>query len=239
MVQDTAAQTSETQRQPMYKNLRKVDWAIVAGTTLVLAILAFIAAGNSNLTTIVANIVSWAGVFLTVVGIVIALLIFRRQDNDSRRTNAQTGQVLNGIANNTSTIQQQLAGLTRLPLSADEQSYQDDVESDDDEVVTQRSAIPVVEVDGKEGETFTQQDVPLHVVGDLAAAWREMPDQNGDWTVANIVGAWRARGQGNNPWYVTFQSSAGQGRVWRLYRGGRSNRAPIARDMTAEMTHQE
>ncbi|KAB1645429.1 hypothetical protein F8O06_04940 [Pseudoclavibacter sp. CFCC 14310] len=216
---------------------RKV-WISASLSLVLLVIWSLVPLLLPDLDTFVWNSISLIGVALTIVAIGIAFLIFRKQDRDSAQAQTQTNGKLDKISDQMRKFTDRAA---QTPLSSIEERYQEDEEShgeEDDEHVIESAKGSTRVVDGKKGTVLQQEDVPLYVIGDLATAWRDMPDQSGRWTVSNLVDAWRADGQGNNPWYVTFESTNGDQRVWRLYRGGKSKRTPTARDVTPDMMAQ-
>jgi len=174
------------------------------------------------------------GVALTLLAVFIAIQIFRRQTRESSAANQDHSAKLDALSDGL----QDLARMVRAPLSPTEAEYAN-LPVDEDEARLEQAAIDqgqIITVGDEDGRVYERDEVPLFVVGDLVTSWREMPDQDGQWNVSNLIGAFRANGQGNKPWYVTFQASNGETRVWRLYRGGRGKRTPTARDITGEIS---
>lgn len=172
------------------------------------------------------------GIAVSAGGAALAALIYQRQYEHAEASGDELKELIGSLAP---------SEVARPLDDSEREAAFDEVERDpeEDDALEKGS---VVTVGSQQGRIFSPQDVPLSVLGNLVWGWRlneETSGRDGRWTVANLQGAWRplskaADGRGNTPWYLTFSNSAGERRVWRVYRGGKRKPEPTVRDVTDE-----
>lgn len=161
------------------------------------------------------------------VGVAVAVLVFAKQRTDSRldfaaakdHTTLEADRVVAAVAE-----------VMVAPSSSDEKSPEAELGSasaeqraEDDDAV-RRAAVRRNIGDGPEWSVFAARDVPLFVLADVVEGWRRKktdgakPMRDGDWRVANLIGAAKQTGEGERPWYILFDDE-GDDVVWRLWRG--------------------
>lgn len=197
------------------------------------AVLAAVLGGGFGPT--VSLVLSLLGLSFTLAGVALASSIYERQANQSL---ASEIRITHSFQWGFSALEAAL--LTK--LNDDESEAARDVAPptpEEDEEVEKRAQ--VIDVAGQPGRFIEARDIPLSVIGNLVRGWRNMEElksNEGRWSIANLIGAWRPTGEsgsgkGNFPWYLTFVNSAGEIRVWRVYRGGKGKTEPTVRDVTS------
>lgn len=181
------------------------------------------------------RIVGWVGVLISLAGVLLAYLIFRRQkraaDDESARQNKLLGRledVLRQVHAKVTDLAVQRANDAISDTDAEEGAGVDDLWAD---VTPERRGDEVYlnSPSGKRRRVLVPRDIPLAVVGALVAQWREQ-GLTGRWTLGALRGAFRAEGKGNHPWYLVFvpphDDTAPQ--IWKVTRGpGDKDRAVL------------
>lgn len=181
--------------------------------------------------------ISLLGLGFTLYGVALALTIYERQLDESRAGEDRLKDFVKGQV----TKAVRAAQSTTLDPAESEAASRDlpPQELEEDEEATRTSQ--VVDIAGQPGRFIEARDVPLSVIGNLVWGWRnmeEMQANEGRWSIGNLLGAWRPTSEsgspkGNFPWYLTFENSAGEIRVWRVYRGGKGKTQPTVRDVSS------
>lgn len=180
------------------------------------------------------------GVAVTLGAVALAARIYLRQHDHAEQSGRDTQTKLGALE---AKVDGLLEGAVQVPLDRDEElAAEDEVEDDeaDDVAVDLGTQVWVGE---QSGRSLESEDVPLSVLANLVWGWRRdssMLKNEGRWSVRNLRGAWRPDsrakdGRGNTPWYLTFESTGGERRVWRVYRGGKNQPRPTVRDVTSEV----
>lgn len=169
------------------------------------------------------------GLALGLAAVVIAFVIFLRQQTGDRDAEGRQRELLERIAarqNNTNiqlkTQSEQMSTL----LAA--------VRSDDDFAEETRAAIGVGEIRRVGNEQYVvllRHQVPLALVRDLVEGWEKeqvtMKSIGGEWYVQNLLAAWKRVGlAGNFPWVFKFRRPDGAIEYVKL---SRVNGGPMAR----------
>jgi hypothetical protein len=172
------------------------------------------------------RIVGWVGALISLAGVLLAYLIFRRQkrasDDESARQTVLLGRlqdVLTQVHEKVTDLAVRRANDAIPDTEAEEGATADDLWADvtrerrDDEVYLRSPS-------GKRRRMFVPRDIPLAVVGALIAKWREQ-NLTGRWTLGTLRGAFRAEGKGNHPWYLVFMppNDDTQPQIWKVTRG--------------------
>lgn len=171
------------------------------------------------------NVVGCAGVVISLVGVLLAYLIFRRQLRDSETTDryqrkvlANLQQVLGGVDEKVTNLSVQQASDRVSDADAEQSTGTVDLwakftpESDDSEVYLNSPS-------GKRRRVYVPSAIPLAVIGALVKVWDE-DGHTGRWTLGTLRGAFRAEGKGNHPWYLVFVPPSGETPIlWKVTRG--------------------
>jgi hypothetical protein len=73
--------------------------------------------------------------------------------------------------------------------------------------------------DGTQRRVFTRSETPLRVIADLVHWWENNLDENGAWTIGDLVGGFRAPGRGNHPWFLVFSKDGKPSVIWKISKG--------------------
>lgn len=171
------------------------------------------------------NVVSWVGALISLAGVVLAYLIFRRQARQSKRSTQYRNRVL-------SDLEVLISGVdTKVTDMVDRLSLQvSDADAEDGSNVRDRwrdlMPVPSGEHDayvnspsGKRRRLFLPGDVPLAVLGALVGEWQKS-GHTGRWNLSALRGAFRAEGKGNHPWYLVFIRPDDEAtEMWKVTRG--------------------
>ena len=87
--------------------------------------------------------------------------------------------------------------------------------------------------DGTARRQFTRDETSLRVISDLVKWWEDNLDENGAWTVGDLVGGFRSSGQGNHPWFLVFARDENPPVVWKVSKGRGSTIASKIEAVTA------
>lgn len=181
--------------------------------------------GGGWLEQLLLNIIGYIGVVISLAGVLLAYLIFRRQsregkiaDRYQRRVLAELQQVLSGIDEKVTNLAVKRASDSIPDIDAEQSSGAEDLwaafttESDD-------SAIYLNSPSGKKRRVYVPSAIPLAVVGALVKIWNE-DGHTGRWTLGTLRGAFRAEGKGNHPWYMVFvPPGEDMPIIWKVSRG--------------------
>jgi hypothetical protein len=178
------------------------------------------------------NGVGALGVAVSSLAVALALAIYMEQRRSSTDAAERHSELLREIGLDVKDIKELTTRSIDLNVPSDRIAEDEPDEHPEDTAIAEESPL-VVTVEGVEGNVLEPQDVPIGVVGDLVRGW-QLEHQDGKWKLGYLVGAFRPSGQGNHPWYLTFQKPDGDVRVWRVYRGGRGRTDPIVRDVTRQ-----
>ncbi|MFF2345951.1 hypothetical protein [Pseudarthrobacter sp. NPDC058119] len=171
------------------------------------------------------NIIGYIGVVISLAGVLLAYLIFRRQsregkisDRYQRRVLAELQQVLSGVDEKVSNLAVKRASDSIPDTDAEQSTGAEDLwaaftpESDD-------SAVYLNSPTGKKRRVYVPSAIPLAVVGALVKIWNE-DGHTGRWTLGTLRGAFRAEGKGNHPWYMVFVPPGEEMPIiWKVSRG--------------------
>lgn len=223
---------SQANSAPKWVNASIVTCIAVASAALVAAVAILVVAP------VFADDRIWnaAGVlslFISAAGVAVALMIYARQYTESNEATAATRRHLSRIETKQDALNRVVALNPKAPAGVDP-TAPETIPNAEDAAEADRTGLPVTIGNGP-GRLLPAETVPLSVIADLVIGWRAQPalgNRDGAWTTGNLVGAYRPSGQGNHPWYVTFEKPNGEIKVWRLYRGGRSRASPFVQDVT-------
>lgn len=206
------------------------------------------------------NALTVSGVGFTLIGVGVALSIYRIQADQSTRESKRTKLLLEEVrsharsaATNSAVTRDIVAELSRSRVVADSQSEPATpggvisevvVPEADDSADTSETTEGIVRVEG-DGEYRYPEAVPLYVLSDLVQWWPQPRYSYQRWTVSNLVGAYRrfnADGKLTGvPWIVTFRRSNGELAEYRVSYAGKARGASISvfsseRDRWQELT---
>lgn len=221
-----------------------VDW-IVCVAAVIIAIAAcwaiWIAGGGTWFDQGLLSVIGYVGVAISLVGVLIAYLIFRHQKRESElaqhfqeMAQASQSKVLDELGHILQRVEDKMDKTldrvaTHLPDTDEETGAVDlwaNVIPEADDV----DARYLVSPSGKRRRVYLPGSVPLAVIGALVKAWDEAA-LTGRWTLSTLRGAFRAEGKGNHPWYLVFvpEGDDSEPRIWKLTRGpgGSDHAAPI------------
>ncbi|WP_029258956.1 MULTISPECIES: hypothetical protein [unclassified Microbacterium] len=165
--------------------------------------------------------IGWIGALVSLAGVVIAVLIFRRQTRASEDASVRQGALLEQIRTTLSEVHSTVSDLKKannsLPDEADTQDG--DIDEWAEDTPEQRSpAVYATSRTGRKRRVFEPAQVPLAVIAALVSAWRR-DGRAGKWTVGMLRGALRTEGKGNHPWFLIFEPRDGESTAWRVSRG--------------------
>ncbi|MDR6142399.1 hypothetical protein QE375_001953 [Microbacterium foliorum] len=177
------------------------------------------------------RVIGWIGALVSLAGVIVAVLIFRRQtraaEDASARQEELLGQIRSTLGEVHSTVRDLKEANKALPDEADTQDG--DVDQWADDLPDQRSsAVYATSPTGRVRRVFEPAQVPLAVVASLVSSWKREGRQ-GKWTVGMLRGALRTEGKGNHPWFLIFEPREGKATAWRVSRG------PGGRDHAVEI----
>lgn len=184
------------------------------------------------------NVIGYVGVAVSLMGVLLAYLIFRRQAREGasasryqKRVLAELQSLLVGVDQKVSDLAVQQASDSVSDAEAEQGAAAEDLwaafttETDD-------SAVYLSSPSGKRRRVYVPRAVPLAVIGALVKTW-DGQGLTGRWTLGALRGAFRAEGKGNHPWYLVFAPPGedSQPRVWKITRGpGGTDHAVQIRD---------
>lgn len=206
-----------------------VDIVVCLATCLVVVgatVLLWLTGGGSWFEQPLLNVIGYLGVVISLVGVLIAYLIFRRQSRDGHEASryqtqvlADLRQVLDGVDRKLTDLSLQRASDSVSDADAEQSSGAEDLwaaftpESDD-------RAVYLNSPSGKKRRVYVASDVPLAVVGALVKIW-DQAGMTGRWTLGSLRGAFRAEGKGNHPWYLVLVPPGDEEQpvIWKVTRG--------------------
>jgi hypothetical protein len=171
------------------------------------------------------NVVSWMGAAISLAGVVLAYLIFRRQTRQSKRSTRYRNRVLADLQLLMSGVDSKVTDvvdrLSREVPDADAEAGSDvrDRWRDLMPVPSGEGSVYVSSPSGKQRRLYLPGDVPLAVLGALVGEWAK-GDHSGRWNLSALRGAFRAEGRGNHPWYLVFlRPEDEETELWKVTRG--------------------
>ncbi|WP_147463455.1 hypothetical protein [Cellulomonas triticagri] len=179
------------------------------------------------------RIVGWVGALVSLVGVLLAYLIFRRQKRDADSASARQIDILSGLQEVMGQVHAKVTDLAMHRANeaisdseAEEGAGLEDLWAD---VAPERSAgeLYLTSPSGKRRRVFEPRDIPMAVVGALVGEWRRQ-GLSGKWPLGALRGAFRAEGKGNHPWYLILVPPHDEDnpRMWKVTRGpGDADRA--------------
>lgn len=202
-------------------------WVCIAAVVLVvMACVLFWQIGGGNwFEQPLLNVIGCIGVLVSLVGVLLAYLIFRRQSREAEVSNAYQQEVLDDL-------QQLLTGVDEKVTNLAVRSASDSIPDADAEQSAgaedlwaaftpenDESAVYLNSPSGKKRRVYSATGVPLAVIGALVKKWDES-GLTGRWTLGTLRGAFRAEGKGNHPWYLVFvPPSEDKPIIWKVSRG--------------------
>lgn len=171
------------------------------------------------------SVVSWAGAFISLAGVLLAYLIFRRQSWQSKKAADYNGRVLADLG----VLLARLNGKVDDVIASVSSRVSDEDAEAGEEVVDRWAAVMpvdereegvyIVSQSGKRRRIFPPGNVPLAVIGALVGVWRRT-ERTGRWDLSSLRGAFRAEGKGNHPWYLVFvPPGESEPVLWKVTRG--------------------
>ncbi len=170
---------------------------------------------------------------MSLAGVVLAVLIFRRQTRAAKVDGERQQTVLDAIRGTLGDVHSAVRGMVERANAAvaDEMDTQDGEEDPwvDDTPVARAQTVYLRSPSGRARRVFEPAEVPLAVIASLVSSWKSM-GLNGRWTVGMLRGAFRTEGKGNHPWFLIFVPREGQQVLWRVSRGpGGTDHATVIR----------
>lgn len=233
--------TTMDDNAPSHRKEVAIDFAICVAIALVAigATAAIWAAdGGSWFDDNYLRIVGWAGALISLAGVLLAYLIFRRQKQASTLESARQTALLGQLRAVLAQVHDKVADLavTRANAAITDVDDEEGIELDDlwADVTPERRGDDVYlkSPSGKTRRVFAPRDIPLAVIGALVTQWRSK-GLTGKWTFGALRGAIRATGKGNHPWYLVFAppNNEGVSEIWKVTRGpGDADRAVLVND---------
>ncbi|UXM91112.1 hypothetical protein [Paenarthrobacter sp. JL.01a] len=220
----------------------KAAIALDVGVSVVtVALVAFVCAflwktgGGSWFEQNLLNVIGYVGVAISLVGVLLAYLIFRRQSREGKSIDRYQRLVLKDLQKLLTGVDEKVTNLALRRASdsisdadAEQTTGADDLwaaftpESDE-------SSVYLSSPSGKRRRVYTAENVPLAVIGALVKKWDE-EGLTGRWTLGTLRGAFRAEGKGNHPWYLVFVPPGGDTPIiWKVSRGpgGTDHAVPV------------
>ncbi|MEQ4519290.1 hypothetical protein ABLI39_08010 [Pseudarthrobacter sp. B907] len=184
------------------------------------------------------NVIGYVGVAVSIVGVLLAYLIFRRQAREGASANhyqkrvlAELQLLLVGVDQKVSDLAVQQASDSVPDAEAEQGAAAEDLwEAFTPE--TEDSAVYLSSPSGRRRRVYVPRAIPLAVIGALVKTW-DGQGLTGRWTVGALRGAFRAEGKGNHPWYLVLAPPGDDStpRVWKVTRGpGGTDHAMQIRD---------
>lgn len=193
----------------------------VVGGTVLLRILG----GGSWFDALYLQIIGWVGVLISLAGVLLAYLIFRRQKQAAQVESHRQRQLLQRLQSVLTQVHEKVTDIAvrrandSIPDSeAEEGKGIDDLWSD---VTPERNQgeVYLSSPSGKKRRVFGTGEIPLAVISALVDQWRKQ-GLTGRWPLSALRGAFRAEGKGNHPWYLVFVPPNDEtGVVWKVTRG--------------------
>lgn len=209
------------------------------------------------------NGIGLVGLGFTLIGVGVALSIYRVQADQSGRESARTQLLMGEIRNHAKTaadnsvetknIVSELSRARQAAAAASEPAEavdvpvpvaDDDTEEPDEAEPETSDGDGIVRVPG-DGEYRYPTAVPLYVISDLVQWWPLPRYSYQRWTLGNLVGAYRRFNNDGKltgvPWIVTFRRSNGDLVEYRVSYAGKAQGASISvfsseRDRWQELT---
>lgn len=186
------------------------------------------------------NVVAWMGALVSLAGVLLAYLIFRRQARQSTKSTSYSNQVLSDLQELLARVDGKVTDVmeqmsNRVPdAEAEAESNVRDLWAD---VTPQEAegATYLVSPSGKRRRLYPPGSVPLAVVGALVSVWRA-DGRTGRWDLRTLRGAFRAEGKGNHPWFLVFVPPGQKEPVlWKVTRGPNDKDSAIEVKTTAQL----
>jgi hypothetical protein len=231
-----------TKREQRKWNNRRdlvVDVIVCCIATLVVVgavVLVWRLGGGSWFEQLLLNVIGYIGVLISLAGVLLAYLIFRRQKRDGEDTDKYQQEVLADLKLVLAGVDAKVSGLVL--QQASDQVLDDDAEQtagvedlwDSFKPVSDDNAVYLKSPSGKQRRVYEPDSIPLAVVGALVKTW-DANGLRGRWTLGTLRGAFRAEGKGNHPWYLVFVPPAESGPpiIWKVTRGpgGTDHASPV------------
>lgn len=172
------------------------------------------------------NVIGYVGVAVSVTGVLLAFLIFRRQARDGVKANRYQAKVLSelqlllvDVDQKVNVLAVQQASDSVTDADAEQSSGAEDL-WDAFKPETDDSAVYLNSPSGKKRRVYVPAAIPLAVISALVKTW-DGQGLTGRWALGTLRGAFRAEGKGNHPWYLVFvpPGDDNRPRVWKVTRG--------------------
>ena len=227
MVRTKSAATTDAAEYPKGSTFKDVLWCFGVIVMVVAFTVALRRIGAGRwLDAEALSLVSWIGAAISLAGVLIAFLIFRRQSRNATHENSQQRKILSSLRDLVGQIDDKVTDLTVKSASeaisdaeAEEGSGGEDLWAEVAPVKVE-GELYLTSASGKHRRVFTPGQIPLAVVGALVGEWKKQ-GLVGKWPLGSLRGAFRAIGKGNHPWYLVFSPPGDESDtvVWKVTRG--------------------
>jgi len=172
------------------------------------------------------NVIGYVGAAVSLVGVLLAYLIFRRQSREAKSTDRYQRRVLTDLERALAGVDEKISNLAL--QQAINQVSDADVEQtlggaedlwDAFKPESEDAAVYLSSPSGKRRRVYDPSRIPLAVVAALVKGWDEH-GLSGRWALGTLRGAFRAEGKGNHPWYLVLVPPEEEAPIiWKVSRG--------------------